>query len=322
MEISHKNNPPPPPSKTANKSTLAVNWMKKISNIVSKFIPQNSAFYRTLALTGLYFTMRARLRKRDLLIFDVLLCDHCNLNCAGCQYFSPLAPERFLKLSGYETDIKQLSYLFNGEMEFINLMGGEPLLHPDIAEIVYITRKYFPHGAVQIITNGLLLLRQTPEFWKSCKENNAVIFVSKYPIKLDIEGIKEKAAEHGVNISFFWGDDVPEKTFWKKPLDISGGKNAAESFRHCQDANRCIQLRDGKMYGCSIAAYSDFFNNYFNTNLVLNAGDFIDIHKTDNPNDILNFMCAPKPFCRYCKTKETVYGLDWSISKKQIEEWV
>jgi organic radical activating enzyme len=275
-----------------------------------------------LALTGLYLTMRTRLKKRDLLVFDVLLCDHCNLNCKGCQYFSPLAPERFIKLDDYERDIAHLSHLFNGKMEFANLMGGEPLLHPGIAEIVQITRKYFPEGAVQIITNGLLLLKQPQKFWESCKENNAVIFVSKYPIKLDIESIKEKAAEHGVIIEFFLGDDVPEKNLWKKPLDISGKQNAVESFNHCQDANRCIQLRDGRIYGCSIAAYSEFFNQFFNTNLALNAGDFIDIHETNNPDDILNFMCAPKPFCRYCKPKETVYGLDWSVSKKHIEEWV
>jgi sulfatase maturation enzyme AslB (radical SAM superfamily) len=275
-----------------------------------------------LALTGLYMTMRTRLKKRDLLVFDVLLCDHCNLNCKGCQVFSPLAPEHFLKLSDYERDIAHLSHLFNGKMEYISLIGGEPLLHPGITEIIQITRKYFPQGAVQIITNGLLLLKQPQKFWESCKENNAVIFVTKYPIKLDIEGIKEKAAEHGVTMSFFWGDDVPEKTFWKKPLDISGKQNAVESFNHCQDANRCIQLRDGRIYGCSTAAYSEFFNQFFNTNLALKESDSIDIHKTDNPNDILNFMCAPKPFCRYCKPKEIVYGLDWAVSKKQIEEWV
>ena len=27
---------------------------------------------------------------------DVQVCDHCNLRCAGCLHFAPLAEERFL----------------------------------------------------------------------------------------------------------------------------------------------------------------------------------------------------------------------------------
>jgi hypothetical protein len=47
-----------------------------MSNLVSKIIPQYSPLYRMLALTGLYLTIRTRLKKRDLLVFDVLLCGH------------------------------------------------------------------------------------------------------------------------------------------------------------------------------------------------------------------------------------------------------
>ena len=299
-----------------------VRFLSRIHNIGCKIIPCDSVFYRLCMRIGIYLSMRWRLKKKNWLKFDVLLCDHCNLNCASCHAFSPLAPERFLDLVDYERDISRLAYLFNGTIDCIGLIGGEPLLHPRIAEIITIARKHFPHGIVRIITNGLLLLKQPTEFWESCQENNAVIEITRYPIKLDIESIRKKAASYAIKLNYLGGDNAPKKSFWKSYLDITGQQNVVDSFNHCLMANSCTQLRDGKIYVCDTTAYIEFFNNAFGTNFMVDAADSIDIYKTDNPDDILQFICTPKPFCRYCKTRETTYGVEWKVSKKQIEEWL
>ena len=299
-----------------------VKFLTQIYNIGCKIIPYNSALYRLCMRIGIYLSIRWRLKKRNLLEFAVLLCEHCNLNCARCVCYSPLAPERFLDLADYERDLQRLAYLFNGTMDYIELLGGEPLLHPRVTEIITVTRKYFPRGLIRIVTNGLLLLKQPPEFWKSCQENNAIVVISKYPIKLDIESIRAQAGSYGVNLSYHWGEDVPVRSFWQRHLDITGKQNAVDSFNHCLLANNCTHLRDGKIYVCAVAACIEFLNNAFGLNFTLDAADSIDIHKTDNPDDILQFMCTPKPFCRYCKTRETTYGVEWAVSKKQIEEWL
>ena len=72
---------------------------------------------------------------RDTLRFEIHLCDHCNLNCKGCGHFSPLAQKRFLDPAVFERDCRQLSKLSNRKIELIDLMGGEPLLHPHITTI-------------------------------------------------------------------------------------------------------------------------------------------------------------------------------------------
>ena len=65
---------------------------------------------------------------------DVQVCDHCNLRCAGCLHFAPLAEERILDLEGHAYDLERLAAIegIEGYFGSIVLMGGEPLLHPNI----------------------------------------------------------------------------------------------------------------------------------------------------------------------------------------------
>ena len=56
--------------------------------------------------------------------------DHCNLNCAGCSHFSPLARPWIEDFETFKLDFKQLYNITKGDIHTIRLMGGEPLLHP------------------------------------------------------------------------------------------------------------------------------------------------------------------------------------------------
>ncbi len=80
---------------------------------------------------------------RKLLRFNVDIVKHCNLNCVGCGHFSPLASIEFLSPIEFEMDCKRLAFLTEGIIERIELMGGEPLLHPRILDFMQISRHYF-----------------------------------------------------------------------------------------------------------------------------------------------------------------------------------
>ena len=78
-----------------------------------------------------FFTGKKPRRKR--FNFEVHLIDSCNLNCKGCVHFAPLAkPSSFYPLEEFEKEIKRLSELFGGRFGWIHIMGGEPLLNPNI----------------------------------------------------------------------------------------------------------------------------------------------------------------------------------------------
>ena len=63
---------------------------------------------------------------------DIHVVDHCNLRCAGCLHFAPLATEHFIDLAAYDRDLEMLAAVegIEGYFDCICLMGGEPLLHP------------------------------------------------------------------------------------------------------------------------------------------------------------------------------------------------
>jgi len=271
------------------------------------------------------FLLRAgekiRLKQRKYLRLDIHMADHCNLNCGGCEHMSPLAEEKFLSLDVFERDIKRLSELTDGHIEEISLLGGEPLLHPQIIDCVNTARKYFKKSRIQIATNGILLLNQSELFWETLKRNNIRICISVYPIKIDHVKIKQMGRKYKIEI-IYWGSLKQKNKIWEKmPVDIHGTQTAHESFKLCYAANYCFQLVNGKIYPCFRVAYIQYFNKKFDMNLEVCEKDFVDIYKMQTIEEILEFLCKPVPFCRYCDMKKTVYT-DWFISKKELNEWV
>lgn len=259
-----------------------------------------------------------RLKEKKLLSFEVNITDHCNLNCIGCEHFSPLSKEKYININDYEHDCSRLGELLNGEVKNIHLMGGEPLLHPDMNKILEITRKYFVKGVIQIITNGVLLMNQNKTFWETCLKNNIEVLITEYPINLKYKEIEKKAKSNNVRLKYYFSG---EKTLQKRPFDLQGKQNIEENIKICHMANICVQLRNGKLFTCVPIAYVSIFNEYFNKNLEVTENDFIDIYKVKNKDEIFNFLNKPVPFCRYCNILGIELGIEWGQSKKEITEW-
>ena len=254
-----------------------------------------------------------------MLQFEVHLADHCNLNCKSCNHFSPLAKENFMDIEDFEKDCERLGELTNGKIKFIRFMGGEPLLHNQITKFLDAGRKYFPEGELVIVTNGILLSRQSDFFWNSCHKNNVEIQVSNYPIKIDRDKINSLAKLHKVNIYYVGGNKT---IMWSSmQLDLDGKQNIYENFKKCSQSNTCIHLSRGKLYTCPTVAYIKYFNKYFNQTLQVSEHDSIDIYKAKNLDEILEFLCKPISFCRYCNIEKTK-DIEWENTKKDISEWV
>ena len=264
------------------------------------------------------FTKEA-LKKRKTLLFQVPLCDHCNLNCKGCGACSPLAAEWYLDTGVYEKDCERLSVLSGGVAEYIDLLGGEPLLHPEIVKIIEITRKNFT-CVVNIVTNGLKLSFMGGEFWTACKKNSITIVISGYPIDINYEKIKLTAAEYNVPVEI--RGFAKKLTIWNKcPYDLQGKQNERDNFLSCLASNFCLVLGNGKIATCGQVFAARHFNEYFNQNMEIADENFIDIHKAASLDEILEFVSHPIPFCKYCGIKKIERGIKWGTSKKEITEW-
>ena len=314
-----------------NNTSLSETAIHKLFMKFRKYLPRRVK----LLIAELHFKIYGRKMPWSLLRFEVHLTDKCNLNCAGCLHFSSLCKElNLLDINTYENDCQRISELTNGRIADIRLLGGEPLLHPDIKDFLVLTRKYFPEinisnqtGIIELVTNGTLLHEQSDGFWTACKDNNIRIVISYYPVKIKYETIKEKAMKFNVELRIHMEKIQFKATGsanqWAKiPIDTNGLHDNRESFGKCFLAGNCFQLVDGKIFKCARIAYINYFNTAFDKQLKIDENDYVDIYKAKNIDEILYLLTKPASFCRYCNTNDITWNNKWNVSKRIIDEYI
>jgi MoaA/NifB/PqqE/SkfB family radical SAM enzyme len=271
---------------------------------------------------------------------EVSLSDHCNLNCQMCDHFSPIATENFLDFNIYLRDIIRLAELSKSSIEVIKLLGGEPLLHEDIPSFLVATRAIFPSSIILLYTNGLLLheweTKKKTNLWQLCKLLSIRIMVTTYPINFDYKSIDIIAEKYGVLYNRF----VEESDNFQNMNEIlyNGTLDKVKQSVHhpfalnketfdyefidCYHFNKCITLREGKLYPCPIIPHSVYFSTFFNKDLIIAKDDSIDIYAVQNFSEISEFLSRNVPFCRYCSVSKRKGNFDFKTSQKKIEEWL
>lgn len=268
-------------------------------------------------------TLAINKMKSPYISFEVHLSEHCNLNCKGCDHFSPLAKPEFANFDNFSKDMERMSKLFDGEAQTIHLLGGEPLLNKEIIKYLSKTRECFKKEElteIKIITNGILLNSMTDSFWKSCSDNKITVSVTKYPLELNYSKMTETAKSFNVDFEFYDNTDK-EQIWYNIRLKMKGNKDPKRSYFKCFLANNCVMLKNGKLYTCTLVPNIEHFNKYFKKNLQISNRDYIDIYKAKDKEEIFEFLTNPIPFCRYCNPDEKDYSLKWEKSEKDIREW-
>ena len=252
------------------------------------------------------------MRLARILYLETHVCDHCNLNCKSCTHFCPLVTEpTFTDLERYTQDIQTLSKKL--AIRTIRLMGGEPLLHPQINDFIRVTREAYPHSRLFIVTNGLLLLKMPEAFWETLQTYRVRIHWSKYP------PLKERFAEienrlRKARVSYHGGDASYFGNF--SAFGSDDQTDPQEAFKAC--GNRCHNLYRGKLYTCP-ACYVFRANDYFKANHEIPEG--WDIYQYTG-KELQHFLNKPIPFCRYCHHAVHPKSFPWDASKRQKEEWM
>jgi hypothetical protein len=269
--------------------------------------------------------------ERERFRIEVHVTEHCNLNCKGCSHFSPLCKPTYLDLNTFNKDCKRLSEITN-KLEIIRLLGGEPLLHPQITALFDIIHTYLPVTQILILTNGTELLKMDETFWQKCHEHGVVIDISPYPVKLDIGAIKKISRGYRVLVTYNRSmNDESERgnnRFYKTPLKINGTMDKEKSFSQCNIRRNkymnasCITLRDGKLYPCCIVAHIGHINDFFGEHFDVCKDDYCDIYEIKNDSEIKRIIENPIPFCRYCDMDNFKNNEIWGLSKKEKKEWL
>lgn len=274
----------------------------------------------------------AKLEKRyrwvhpyTLLRFEVSVVEHCNLKCKDCTHYSPLAEEEYLDVAEYERDCARLSELFASEVKYIRLLGGEPLLHPRLPEIMRITREAFQVGKIRLVTNGVLLPSMDENFWKACRDYRITLSPTEYPINFDYDMWRKHAQARGVLYDpVFENSDNKSniKMMRRQLIDPTGSHIVEYNYYHCPWANNCLQLRHGRLYTCHMAAYAYHLKKQFNLDIHLSERNGVDIYQVKDAYELMTKVNRPVPFCQYCNVDASLYEENWGSSHKDRYEWI
>ena len=228
------------------------------------------------------------------------LADHCNLGCKGCSHFSPFADKVLADIDQYTKDIRQLRRLVTN-IRKIRLLGGEPLLHPNIAAFITTTRKYFPDSDIQVVSNGILLSTMKEEFWQACQQAKVTVELSIAPPFYEKQEMwTAMVKSHKLRVIAFRKKDFNDF------IDVKGSSEEKENFKQCRKrmaielgTSILPMLKEGKIYNCFIPAYIHYFNKKYAANIP--NVEFINIHDPHVDGwDILKQIDTSTQTCKYC----------------------
>ena len=258
---------------------------------------------------------RELLYRMTTLYVEIQLCDRCNLDCAYCSHLSPVSKPVTISLETLEAECHRLARVGVDE---VNLMGGEPLLHPQVCEAIKLTRSILPNIKLIASTNGLLLPRMSKDFWQCCRENKVVLRITPYP----------KAKNGTWNyFKYVWlirkNRVRMESTGWRfgfrhQLLSEKAEYDATSNYLRCQ--LHCTQVRDATLWPCAYVAYAFNLNNKFGTNFKTAAGDSLPLDGI-TATDLRLWLLRTKPFCAHCGIKDA-QRITWRRSQYTRDEWL
>ena len=171
---------------------------------------------------------------------------HCINRCVGCNHFSPVCDPWFMEPEDLRRDLRLLTrFVVPRKMA---LLGGEPLLHPRIDDILEMMGEFHFHE-LSVVTNGQLIRRMSERFWRLTPKLEVDIYPGKMT-ESDIQFIKQKCREHRITLLL-----VPSTHFYKS-LSPPGqtAEQCQQRFDKCPTRRKCYCIDSGYFYKCPQAS--------------------------------------------------------------------
>lgn len=188
----------------------------------------------------------------------------CNLSCQQCSHYSNFHVAGKMP-TPEESRIEYEHWNHRVLPKRFALLGGEPLLNPDLIKHLHTARHCWPHSSLMLVTNGFFLGRH-----------------SGLPDTLLEIGCRLEVSQHGTAGNYLkqfrkvkqtvwrWREQYPgiqikirqSHKGWMKQYKVVDGKpipfnsKPAAAYRVCMQKT-CTQLFDGKLWKCPAIAYWD-----------------------------------------------------------------
>ena len=258
--------------------------------------------------------------REELETMEIHAADHCNLNCKNCSMFCGLVKQAvFPNYAKTEAGIRKLKKYFFHIKKF-RIIGGEPLLNPELDRYIQLIRKVYPHTDIRLISNGLLVRRMSDLLIQTLKKNDVTFIVTQYPALAEqMDDIHRFLKEHEIRHEIT--DPVWE---FQKIYDASGRQNGEENFKTCHWKKTCATMYDSSIAGCFVPFVIPYLSAAFHLELPVSGKINLDepgltarkIRERMDHSHALCSYCAPNGiFSSWQKTesRQILRLEDWSI---------
>lgn len=207
-----------------------------------------------------------RVRTRSL---DLHVVDHCNLRCWSCYSLSPRLSAFAITPEEIQRDLTLVEQVVSPH--YVDITGGEPLLHPDIVGILKAVRTVRLRAIITVTTNGLLLDKMPEEFWMQID----ALTISIYPKPLLPNHIRLLAYQKAEKYNFVLDmkKNPTFQTMGRQEPSADERRNRAV-FSSCSWRQSNHMIRDGYFYTCFRPAH---FQTYYGKRIDF-TGDGVRLH--------------------------------------------
>lgn len=197
-----------------------------------------------------YPIVDGRIQTRSL---EVHIVDHCNLKCAECCSLSPLLPENYVSPQQMHSDLSAACSVVSPT--YLKLVGGEPLLHPQLLECLEVARPFAK--ILSVTTNALLIEKMEEGFWQLIDGLTISIYPKPRLKESTLEYIRAKGRAFNVELNIKEQSHFVQMTRW-----LERGKKAETQaiFDNCWLRERCHIVDKGRFYMCTRPPHFDTYD--------------------------------------------------------------
>ena len=247
---------------------------------------------------------------------------HCNLNCKGCNVLCGLREEKCADWNEFKQSLIRLKDFFSN-ITTIKLLGGEPLLHPELHKFIEAIRMVFPAANMEIHTNGLLIPTVENRVFEAARKYECSFIISSYPVtRVMLKKIEDRLEKENMSYSV-----LGDMTVFKKRINPMGTCDRRANEKNCP---QWYALYEGKLSRCFLWDSLRYLKNRFPEFKIdeEKLHDYIDLYNTRlNGREIIQKLKKPTEYCIYCGMVDDDPELyEWSRASEKdlntIDSWL
>ena len=248
-------------------------------------------------LTNKFFPIQNQINITHDLMFNIN--NICNLNCTNCSLNCGRRPAYSINLQDFKNQISKISKFIN--LGTISLIGGEPLLHPNLKEMCIYLKEYIPFETLNIVSYGILTNSFSDLDFEFFKKYNVTFTISIYPKKEYINIIK-KFEYNCKKYNIICNIHGIRPCFGLYDYNQKGTNNKETSFYLCEKSEvpHTFVIYQNHLYNCCLMP------SFKESNININDSNYLNINNINNANEIFEFANHPYEGCQYCKKNNEI----------------